>query len=57
VPTIRDIGLWGPRIRKAYADMGILGLADTDLEALAKRDDLVAAQIDAQSSTSGVVTA
>src|SRR5215471_9439208 len=25
VPTIKDIGLWGPRIRRAYEDMGILG--------------------------------
>ncbi len=34
VPTIKDIGLWGPRIQKAYADMGILGFADIDVEAL-----------------------
>ena len=34
VPTIKEIGLWGPRIRKAYADMGILGFADADLDGL-----------------------
>jgi hypothetical protein len=34
VPTIRDIGLWGPRIRRACADMGILGFADVTWRAL-----------------------
>ena len=37
VPTIRDIGLWGPRIRKAYADMGILGFAEGDVEGMGLR--------------------
>ena len=23
VPTVRDIGLWGPKVQKAYADMGV----------------------------------
>lgn len=30
VPTIRDIGLWGPQVRRAYANMGLLGFADFD---------------------------
>jgi len=46
VPTIKDIGLWGPRIQKAYAQMGILGFADTDLEALGAHDEAVAMEID-----------
>ena len=48
VPTIRDIGLWGPRIRKAYADMGILGFADGDVEGMGLRDEQVAREMDAQ---------
>jgi hypothetical protein len=47
VPTIKDIGLWGPRIRKAYAEMGILGFADVDVEALMKDDERVAESLDA----------
>ena len=39
VPMIKDIGLWGPRVRKAYADMGILGFADADLDALGRHDE------------------
>ncbi len=46
VPTIKEIGLWGPRIQKAYADMGILGFADTDVEALGQHDEEVARDFD-----------
>jgi hypothetical protein len=46
VPTIKDIGLWGPRIQKAYADMGILGFADGDVEALGQRDEAIALEMD-----------
>jgi hypothetical protein len=46
VPTIRDIGLWGPRVRKAYADMGILGYADGDAEQLGLRDEQFARELD-----------
>ncbi|MEO6028529.1 MAG: ferritin-like domain-containing protein [Candidatus Binatia bacterium] len=46
VPTIKEIGLWGPRIQKAYADMGILGFADTDVEALGEHDEEVALDMD-----------
>ena len=46
VPTIKDIGLWGPRVRKAYADMGVLGFADTNVEELGRNDEEVALQFD-----------
>jgi hypothetical protein len=48
VPTIRDIGLWGPRVRKAYSDMGILGFADVDVEGMARGDEDLAQQLDAR---------
>jgi hypothetical protein len=48
VPTIRDIGLWGPKIRRAYANMGIIGFADTDSEALMRDDERVAQEFDAR---------
>jgi hypothetical protein len=48
VPTIKDIGLWGPRIRKAYADMGILGFAEGDVEGMGLRDEQVARELDAR---------
>ena len=47
VPTIKDIGLWGPRVRKAYAEMGLLGYADADLDQLSAHDEQVAVSLDA----------
>ena len=47
VPTLRDVGLWGPRIQKAFGDMGVLGFADTDLEAVMAEDERTAEEIDA----------
>ena len=37
VPVLRDIGLWGPRIRGAFDDMGVLAFADADIEATDRR--------------------
>lgn len=48
VPTIRDIGLWGPRVRKAYEDMGILGFADGDVERMSQSDEEIARGLDAR---------
>jgi hypothetical protein len=47
VPTLKDIGLWGPRIRGAFAEMGVLDFADTDLEQVMAEDEQAAEQIDA----------
>jgi para-aminobenzoate N-oxygenase AurF len=46
VPTIKDIGLWGPRIRKGYADMGVMEFAEVDLDDLMRHDEDVAAEMD-----------
>jgi hypothetical protein len=46
VPTIRDIGLWGERIQKAFADMGFIELANVDVEALSAADEAVAEELD-----------
>jgi hypothetical protein len=46
VPNVKHIGLWGPRIRKAYDEMGILALGDVDAEALQKEDEAVAERFD-----------
>jgi hypothetical protein len=47
VPTIKDIGLWGPKIRRAYTKMGIIGFADVDTETLSAEDEKVAEEFDA----------
>jgi hypothetical protein len=48
VPCVRDIGLWGPKVRHAFADLGVLSAADADLEQLMKADEDLAEQIDQQ---------
>ena len=48
VPTVKDIGLWGPRIRRAYSNMGIMGFADVDSAALMANDEKVAEDFDAR---------
>jgi hypothetical protein len=46
VPCVKDIGLWGPKVQKAYADMGVTSYASTDLAALMKSDEDLAERID-----------
>ncbi len=48
VPTIRDIGLWGDRVKKAYGDMGVMGYAEVDTEELLANDNKVAEDFDAR---------
>jgi hypothetical protein len=48
VPTIKDIGLWGDRVRRAYEDMGVLSYADVDTEAILENDNRVAEEFDAR---------
>jgi len=50
VPIVKDIGLWGPIIRRGYEEMGIIGYADTDVQALQEADDTIAKDFDARKS-------
>jgi hypothetical protein len=46
VPCVKDIGLWGPKVQKAFLDIGVTQLASTDLEVLMKSDEDLAEKID-----------
>jgi hypothetical protein len=48
VPCVKDIGLWGDRVQKAYADMGVLDMAGIDLDALMRGDEQTAERMDAE---------
>src|ERR1700722_12951915 len=39
VPCVKDIGLWGPKVQRAYVDLGVIEAADSDLEALMRADE------------------
>jgi hypothetical protein len=47
VPTLKDIGLWGPKMRQTFADMGVIGYESTDLDAVMAEDESVAEEMDA----------
>ncbi len=46
VPALKDIGLWGTRVRTAFEDMGVIGFADVDLDQLGERDETIALQLE-----------
>ena len=46
VPTVKDIGLWGPRVRKAFGEMGVMEYADIDVTQQLADDGKVAEDFD-----------
>jgi hypothetical protein len=46
VPTLKDIGLWGPRLRGAFADMGVLDFAELNTEEQGLADENVAQEME-----------
>jgi hypothetical protein len=48
VPCVKDIGLWGPKVQHAYADLGVLDAAKSDLDALMRDDEQIAERMDAE---------
>lgn len=55
VPTVKDIGLWGARVRKAFEDMGVMSFAEVDAAAMLEKDDQVAQEFDARRRVAEVV--
>ena len=46
VPILRDIGLWGPKLRTAFESMGVIGFADSDIDAEMASDEQAAQDLD-----------
>ncbi|WP_432247906.1 ferritin-like domain-containing protein [Streptomyces sanyensis] len=46
VPCVKDIGLWGERLQKAYLDMGVFDLGDASLDLLMTQDEEMADRLD-----------
>ncbi len=46
VPVVKDIGLWGPRVRGAFADMGVMAYAEVDSGEILANDDAIARSFD-----------
>ena len=56
-PTIRDINLFGPKVRHAFSQTGCLHLAEVDAEAMLANDERVAEEYDIQARMAEVVPA
>ena len=48
MPTVKDIGLWGPRVQKAFGEMGVLEYAKIDVVEQLAHDGKVAEDFDAK---------
>jgi hypothetical protein len=48
VPCVRDIGLWGERLQRAYLDMGVFEMGDQNLDLLMAQDEEIAEKLDAE---------
>ncbi|AWW42439.1 ferritin-like domain-containing protein [Streptomyces cadmiisoli] len=48
VPCVKDIGLWGERLQRAYVDLGVFELGDANLDLLMAEDEEVAERLDAE---------
>ena len=48
VPTVKDIGLWSPKVQAAFTEMGAIHFADVDVRAVLEDDGRVAEEFDAR---------
>jgi hypothetical protein len=46
VPTVRDIGLWSPKVQAAFTDLGAIEYAQKDAAAMLEEDGKVAEEFD-----------
>src|SRR5213078_45506 len=46
VPTVKDLGLFGPKVQAAFEDMGVISFAQLDPEDLAAADEQLAEDLD-----------
>jgi len=46
VPILKDIGLWGPKIRAAFEEMGVIAFAESDIDAEMASDEAAAEEYD-----------
>jgi P-aminobenzoate N-oxygenase AurF len=46
VPTVKDLGLFGPKVQKAFQDMGVISFADMNPDDLSAADEEIAHNLD-----------
>src|ERR671930_1275360 len=45
VPTVKDLGLFGPKVREAFVDMGVIDYANTSPDDLSAADERIAEEM------------
>ena len=48
VPTVKDLGLFGPKVRAAFEDMGVIEFQDVNPDDLSAADEQLAQDLDAR---------
>jgi hypothetical protein len=48
VPTVKDVGLWGEKVRRGYEQMGVLQFSEVNIEAVQEDDQKIARDFDAR---------
>jgi hypothetical protein len=51
VPTVKDLGLFGPTVQKAFSDMGVIGFQDMNPDDLSAADEEIAKDLDRRKGT------
>ncbi len=46
VPTIKDLGLFGPKVQRAFEDMGVIDYQDANPDDLSAADEEIARDLD-----------
>ena len=46
VPCVKDIGLWGEKVQRAYVDLGVMDAANSNLDALMRDDEETADRLE-----------
>jgi P-aminobenzoate N-oxygenase AurF len=46
VPTVKDLGLFGPKVQNAFTDMGVIGFQDANPDDLSAADEEIAHDLD-----------
>jgi hypothetical protein len=53
VPTVKDLGLFGPKVQKAFQDMGVIDFADVNPDDLSAADEEIARELDEKRGIAG----
>ena len=46
VPTVKDLGLFGEKVQKAFVDMGVIGFAESNPDELSAADEQIAEDLE-----------